>query len=43
MDEFETILYTSTPDKILMKERFINQMNIEYLTIDEKDINTIEG
>lgn len=43
MDEFETILYTSAPDKILMKGRFINQMNIEYLTIDEKDINTIEG
>lgn len=26
-----------------MLGRFINKMNIEHLTVDKKDINTIEG
>lgn len=43
MDAFKFILYTSAPDKIQMLGRFINKMNIEHLTVDKKDINTIEG
>lgn len=40
---FNGCLYTSAPDKIWMLGRFINKMNIEHLTVDKKDINTIEG